>query len=163
MKAVLTLLDRALRSLLMLLMGVMVLVVSWQVVSRYLLASPSSWTEEVARFLLIWIGMLGAAYAFRTRMHIGLDLLPNGLTGVSSRRLHGFTQGVIILFALTVLVAGGGNLVLLTWELRQTSAALELPIAVVYSVIPLTGVLIVLYALAAFGQEPVADAGGDND
>ena len=34
--------------------------VSWQVISRYLLAAPSSWTEEVARFLMIWVTFLGA-------------------------------------------------------------------------------------------------------
>ncbi len=134
----------------MLLMSAMVLAVTWQVVSRYLLAAPSSWTEEVARFLLIWIGMLGTAYAFRTRLHIGLDLLPQRLTGAPARRLHRFTTGIIALFAAIVLLYGGGSLVLLTWELRQTSAALELPIAVVYSVIPLSGLLIFVYSIAAF-------------
>jgi TRAP-type C4-dicarboxylate transport system permease small subunit len=163
MKSVLTLLDRALRQVLMLLMTAMVLAVTWQVVSRYLLASPSSWTEEVARYLLIWIGMLGAAHAFRKRMHIGLDLLPRKLTGAAARRLHWFTIGVIILFALTVLVFGGGNLVLLTWELRQTSAALGLPISFVYSVIPLTGCIIVLYSLAALNDAPGPDVAGEVD
>jgi TRAP-type C4-dicarboxylate transport system permease small subunit len=140
----------------------MVLAVTWQVVSRYVLSSPSSWTEEVARFLLIWIGMLGAAYAFRTRMHIGLDLLPAKLSGRSARRLQQLSAGIILLFAVTVLIAGGGNLVLLTWELRQTSAALGLPIAFVYSVIPLTGVLVVLYSLAAVRSQPGIDPGTDH-
>jgi TRAP-type C4-dicarboxylate transport system permease small subunit len=53
-----------------------------------------------------------------------------------------------------VLVIGGGNLVMLTWELKQYSAVLGLPIAFVYSVIPITGVLICFYALAsAMGEE----------
>lgn len=143
------LLDHGVRWLLVLLMSVMVLAVTWQVVSRYVLASPSSWTEEVARFVLIWIGMLGAAYAFRTRMHIGLDLLPAKLTGAAARRLRRITAGLIMLFAVTVLIIGGGSLVHLTWELRQTSAALGLPIAFVYGVIPLSGVLITLYSAAA--------------
>jgi TRAP-type C4-dicarboxylate transport system permease small subunit len=163
MNSVLTLLDRALRWTLVILLSAMVLAVTWQVVSRYLLASPSSWTEEVARYLLIWIGMLGAAYAFRTRMHIGLDLLPKKLTGRSALRLHWFTLGAIMLFALIVLVYGGTSLVLLTWELRQTSAALELPISFVYSVIPLTGILIVLYSLAGFWAAPGPDAAGEID
>jgi TRAP-type C4-dicarboxylate transport system permease small subunit len=147
----------------MLLLATMVLAVTWQVVSRYLLASPSSWTEEVARYLLIWIGMLGAAHAFRNRLHIGLDLLPRKLTGLAARRLHWFTLGAIILFAVTVLVVGGGKLVLLTWQLRQTSAALGLPISFVYAVIPLTGSIIVLYSLAALGDAPGPDATGEVD
>lgn len=146
MKAVLAPVDRCLNWSLVSLMACMVLAVTWQVVSRYLFASASAWTEEVARFLLIWIGMLGGAYAFRTGMHIGLDLLPKKLTGIPARNLRWFTQAVIILFALAVLVIGGGRLVLLTWELRQYSAVLGLPIAVVYSVIPLTGILIILFS-----------------
>jgi len=55
----------------------------------------------------------------------------------------------VSVFAVAVLVIGGVSLVALTWELRQYSAVLGLPIAFVYSVIPIAGVLICLYALAA--------------
>ena len=51
-----------------------VTVVCWQVFSRFILRAPSSYTEELARFLLIWIGVLGASYAYRTKAHLGLDL-----------------------------------------------------------------------------------------
>ncbi|MDX1561375.1 MAG: TRAP transporter small permease [Gammaproteobacteria bacterium] len=156
MSAVSRLLDRILPNVLVLLLSAMVVAVTWQVVSRYLLASPSPWTEEVARFLLIWIGMLGAAYAFRTRMHIGLDLLPQKLTGVSAQLLRALTLGVVVLFAVTILIVGGLNLVLLTWELRQTSAALGLPVSIVYSVIPLSGLLIVFYSLAELSVAPTS-------
>ena len=142
-------LDQALKSFLMLLMVALVFAVSWQVVSRYVFSSPSSWTEEVARFLLIWIGLLGAAYAFRTKAHLGLDLLPNKLTGDSAKALSVFTLITIVLFAVTVLVVGGAKLVMLTWELKQYSAVLGLPIAFVYSVIPATGLLICVFAIAA--------------
>jgi len=157
MKRILTLLDKLLQWALIALMVGLVLAVSWQVVSRYLFASPSSWTEEVARFLLIWIGTLGAAYAFRTNMHIGLDLLPKKLNGAAARYLHWFTLATIIVFALAVLVTGGGKLVYLTWDLRQYSAVLGLPISIVYSVIPLTGVLVIVYSLAAITHVPDAE------
>lgn len=159
----LSILDRALRLALIVLMGAMVLAVTWQVVSRYLLASPSSWTEEFARYDLIWIGMLGTAYAFRTQVHIGLDLLPRKLKGRRARLLQWFTLLVIIIFAVAVLVIGGGNLMLLTWQLRQTSAALGLPIAAVYSVIPLTGVLVTIYSIAAWREPPAPVAALEAD
>jgi len=155
MRTSLSLLDRALKIALMLLMVLLVLSVTWQVVSRYLFAAPSSWTEEVARFVLIWIGTLGAAYAFRTNMHIGLDLLPKKLTGNAARNLRWLTLAVVILFASTVLVIGGGSLVNLTWDLKQYSAVLGLPIAFVYSVIPLTGLLICIYALVGLSEPQV--------
>ncbi|MFK7887164.1 MAG: TRAP transporter small permease [Gammaproteobacteria bacterium] len=154
MKTKLTLLDRTLEWTLVALMGVLVFAVLWQVASRYLFASPSSWTEEIARFLLIWIGMLGAAYAFRHNLHIGLDLLPQKLKGNAALNLHRFTQAVIILFAFCVLVVGGSSLVYLTWDLRQYSAVLRLPVSVLYSVIPLAGLLIIIFTLAAWSTPP---------
>jgi TRAP-type C4-dicarboxylate transport system permease small subunit len=165
MRRLIGLLDVALKNALVVLMVAMVAAVSWQVISRYVFSSPSSWTEEVARFLLIWIGVLGAAYAFRTGVHLGLDLLPKKLTGRSAELLKQFTAAAVVLFAATVLVVGGGSLVSLTWELRQYSAVLGLPIAIVYSVIPAAGVLICIYAVAAVtgaiavDSESAADSG----
>ena len=148
--------DMALRALLVVLVIALVASVAWQVLSRYLLSDPSPWTEELARFLLIWIGMLGASYAFREKAHLGLELLPGKLEGVPAALLRYFTLAVITLFAGTVLIAGGGNLVSLTWELRQYSAVLGMPIAWVYSVVPLTGVIVVFYCLVQ-ALEPVDD------
>jgi len=139
--------DTVLRTLLVVLVVALVSSVAWQVLSRYLLADPSPWTEELARFLLIWIGMLGASYAFRQKAHLGLELLPSKLKGKSATALRRFTLAVIALFAVAVLITGGSNLVSLTWELRQYSPVLGMPIAWVYSVVPLTGTLIVFYCI----------------
>ncbi len=140
------LLDKALIGLLASLMVVMVVSVVWQVLSRYLFVVPAAWTEELARFLLIWIGMLGAAFAYRNGSHLGLDLLPKKLQGKSRILLQRLTHLSCFLFAAIVLVVGGGSLVSITWELKQYSAAMGMPIAVVYSVIPASGLLICLFA-----------------
>lgn len=155
MKSLIRVIDTVLTKALILLMLALVGAVLWQVFSRYLFASPSSWTEEVARFLLIWISLLGAVYAFRTGMHLGLDVLPKKLSGRSARTLKVFTLVMVLMFSATVLLTGGANLVMLTWELRQYSAVLGLPMAFVYMVIPVSGTLICLYALAAFGDENI--------
>lgn len=155
MQKIAKILDAILKPALVLLMVALVSAVSWQVISRYVFSSPSSWTEEVARFLLIWIGVLGAAYAFRTGVHLGLDVLPKKLAGTPARVLKMFTLLMVLIFAVGVLVIGGGSLVSLTWELKQYSAVLGLPIAFVYSVIPVAGVLIVLYAIAAAMDDEV--------
>ena len=147
MQSLAKMVDNALRALLVLLVVVLVSSVAWQVLSRYLLENPSPWTEELARFLLIWISMLGASYAFRQNAHLGLELLPEKLEGRQATALRYFTLAVVVLFATTILIIGGFNLVSLTWELRQYSAVLGMPIAWVYSVVPLTGVLIVFYCL----------------
>ena len=149
MQKITNILDIVLKNILIILMVALVASVSWQVISRYGFSTPSSWTEEVARFLLIWIGVLGAAWAFRTGVHLGLDVLPKKLTGTPALILKVFTLLVIVGFSVAVLIIGGGSLVALTWELKQYSAVLGLPIAYVYSVIPTAGALICFYAIAA--------------
>ena len=147
-------LDKTLRFALAVLMSAMVASVVWQVLSRYLFVVPAAWTEELARFLLIWIGMLGAAYAYRQGSHLGVDLLANKLADIGKRRLHSVVHIVCLLFAASVLVVGGGSLVSMTWELKQYSAAMGLPIAYVYSVIPASGVLISLFAADSIARGP---------
>jgi TRAP-type C4-dicarboxylate transport system permease small subunit len=147
-------LDRILKLALAFLMTAMVTSVVWQVLSRYLFVVPAAWTEELARFLLIWIGMLGAAYAYRQGSHLGIDLLANKLAESGKQRLHSILHIVCLLFAASVLVVGGGSLVAMTWELKQFSAAMGLPIAYVYSVIPASGVLISLFATEAIANGP---------
>ena len=155
-----SILDRALAWVVVALVVSLVVSVLWQVVSRYLFAAPAAWTEELARFLLIWIAMLGGSYAYRRGSHIGLDLLPQALSGSAASRLALAIHCCCGLFAISVLVAGGSALVAMTWELRQYSAAIGLPIALVYVVIPASGVLICIYAiLGAIGS--LAPAGSD--
>ena len=155
MKKVTPILDAILSRVLVLLMFCLVGSVLWQVFSRYILSAPSSWTEELARFLLIWISLLGAAYAFRGGMHLALDLLPSKVTGKNADRLKNLTIFLIVLFSFTVLVVGGFGLVQLTWELKQYSAVLGLPMAYVYSVIPVSGLLICMYAVAAISDDSI--------
>lgn len=139
--------DRLLRFVLIALMSILVLSITWQVASRYLLRAPSSWTEELARFTLIWAGLLGAVYAYRTRAHVGIDILAQKLSRVGRRRLQVISGLCVITLAVPVIVIGGTNLVLITAQLKQTSAALGVEMAWVYAVIPLSGALFTLYAL----------------
>lgn len=139
-------LDHILAWILVLLMGVLVVDVVWQVTTRYLLGSASSFTEEVARFLLIWIGLLGAAYAYRKNLHLAFDYFTLKVTGKKKKLLGIFIHSLVALFCLLVLVIGGSSLVLLTWELNQVSAALQVRLAYVYSVLPLSGFLMMVYA-----------------
>lgn len=139
--------DRIIGSFLVVLMAIMLFAVLWQVFTRYIIGSASTFTEELARFLLIWIGLLGAAYASGQKMHLAIDLLPSQLTGRKKRILASIISIVIILFSATVLVAGGGQLVYTSYILGQTSAALQIPLAYVYAVIPLSGLLVIYYKI----------------
>ena len=140
-------LDRVLVVLLVALFAALVLMVVWQVWSRYALNSPSAFTEEAARYLMIWVSLLGASYVFRMRLHIGLDLLTRKLTGSNKRIAEVAALTAAVSFALLILLVGGARLVELTWSLDQVSAVLGIRMALVYLAIPLSGGFILLYAL----------------
>lgn len=134
-------------------MGVSVVNVLWQVFTRFALASPSSYTEELARYLLIWIGLLGAAYASAKGQHLAIDLLPRRLSGrKSGRTLAVVIELSVLSFAGVVLVGGGFHLVRLTLGLGQRSAALGIPMGWVYAALPLSGVLFVWFSARRIGD-----------
>lgn len=139
--------DTIIEWLLAIIMSAMVLNVLWQVLSRYVMSSPSSFSDELARFLLIWLGTLGAAYVAGLDKHLAIDLLPNSLKGNQKKQLVLFIHALIGIFGLVAMGIGGINLVWLSYKLGQVSTALGLPLAVVYSIIPISGILIVFYAI----------------
>ncbi len=141
--------DKSLSWFLILLMSIMVATVSWQVATRYILNSPSSYTEELATYLLIWISLLGAAYALRLRAHLGIDILVRRFRAQRRRSMQVFAYGTVIVFSLIALIFGGGWLVYVTLDLNQLSAAFQVPIGYVYTVIPLSGLITIYYSAVA--------------
>jgi len=127
------------------LMTLMTLDVLWGVFTRYVMGSQASWSEELARFLLIWIGMLGTAYASGARMHLSIDLLGPSLAPTDQKRLQWIITAFILFFVITVMIIGGSRLIYITGKLGQSSAALGIPMTLVYSVVPISGLLILLY------------------
>jgi TRAP-type C4-dicarboxylate transport system permease small subunit len=139
--------DKVLESFLVIIMGGLVLDVLWQVISRYLLKSPSSFTDELARFLLIWVGILGAAYAAGKKMHLAIDIIVSKFNKKNRIIIYNLINFVITLFAFFVMVIGGSNLMYILLKLGNTSPALSIPIGYIYSVIPLSGILIIYYSI----------------
>lgn len=139
--------DKFLAFVLILTMTLLVIDVVWQVLARYIVKSPSSFTDELARFLLIWVGLLGSAYALGKKKHLAIDLLPSKLSGKPKRALNVFISVLVISFAFLVLVVGGIRLVYITFTLNQISPALGIPVAYVYLVLPFSGILMILYGL----------------
>ena len=141
------LITKILEKFLIVLMATIVLDVTWQIITRFILKNPSSFTEELAGFLLIWIGLLGASYALRTRAHLGIDILTSKLQGTKRRiseiTIYSFVAG----FSLFILVIGGLRLVNLTFTLKQISPAMGIPMGYVYIVLPLTGTLMIYYSV----------------
>lgn len=149
MKTFRHILDRTLERVLVVLMILMVLNVLWQVFTRFVLGSPATFTEELARYILIWVGMLGAAYVAGKKMHLSIDFFTGKLQGKVKYWSDICIQTCIFLFGLFGMVVGGVYLVYLTLLLEQTSAALRIPLGYVYIATPVSGLLIMYYAAAA--------------
>ncbi len=146
-------LDSVIRWALIVLMALMTLNVLWQVFTRFILQDPSSYTEELARYTLIWLGVLGAGYVAGQKMHLAIDLLSLKLKSVNRSWLEIIIQLFIFLFSLFALVIGGFNLVNITLSLNQISAALQIPLGYVYTVLPLSGLIMMFYSLCFIIEE----------
>lgn len=140
-------LNKILEALLILIMSVLVIDVLWQVAARYLMSNPSSFTDEIAGFLLIWVGLLGAAYVAGRNEHLAIDILLQKTRESRRRNLELVIYLSVFVFALTVMVIGGSWLVYSRFILDVRSAALQLPLGYVYIVLPLSGSLIMYYSI----------------
>lgn len=140
--------DKILANALIIIMSVMVINVLWQVFTRFIVGTPSSFTDELARYLMIWLGILGAAYVSGRNMHVAIDVLPLRSSNETQKKLKLIVYSLIILFAFFAMVMGGLRLVYITYILDQYSPALRLPLAVVYFAIPLSGILIIFYKVS---------------
>jgi TRAP-type C4-dicarboxylate transport system permease small subunit len=145
-------LDQLIAHLLVILMALMVLNVTWQVTSRYVFKDPSSFTDELSRYMLIWVGMLGAAYVAGKNEHLAIDIILTSLKEKLQKKVLVLVSLLVMAFAITVMVIGGSNLVYITFILGQKSATLQIPLAYVYGIIPFSGILVVYYQIFAIVQ-----------
>lgn len=146
MKKIINWLDEYMEiSVCIVLMSVMTLVIFVQVIMRYVFDSSLSWSEELARYLFIWLIYLGISYGSKIMKHIkidaGLKIFPEKM------RPYIVILGDIIFLAFAIyIMVTGWRLVLLQIKLTKTSPALKLPLQYVYAA-PMVG-----FALTAFRQ-----------
>ena len=102
---------------------------------------------RLAGFLLIWTGLLGAAYVAGKNEHLAIDILFQKTRESRKKPLELLINLIVFLFALFVMGIGGTWLVYTRFALDVKSAALELPLGYVYTAVPLSGILIMYYSL----------------
>ena len=136
-----------LEKVLIVIFALLVLDVLFQVFSRYILGTSFTWTEEFARFSLIWLTILGAAYLNGKREHLSMDFLYQKFSESNKRKASILIEVLIFLFALIVMVVGGFNLVYTTLHLEQLSGTLRIPLGYIYAIMPFSGLLIMCYSL----------------
>ncbi len=152
MKQLKLILDKILEVLLMISVAVLVLDVLWQVFTRFIMRSPSKWTEEMATFLLIWVALLGGAVALGRGAHLGIDYFVSKLPQRTRIGTEVFVFICIALFSALVMVYGGIDLVKTIFDLGQISPALKLKMGYVYLAVPISGSFMVLYSLLGLSE-----------
>ena len=139
--------NKILEVFLIIVFALLVIDVLWQVFSRYFLNRSFSFTEEFARFALIWLSILGAVYLNAKREHLSMDFLYAKFSPKTKVKAAFLIEILIFLFALIVMVIGGSNLVYITLHLEQLSGTLRIPLGYVYAVFPFSGILIMFFSV----------------
>ena len=143
-------LSRILGGFIGLLVGLMVIIVFSNVIARYFLNSSLAWSEEISRFMLIWLAFLGAYLAFVKNEHLGLDLvvfLPPKLA-IVIRTL----ASILVIVAVGIILYGGWTVTSFTIQSGWTSPALSIPYGYVYVVVPFCAALIFLQSIIRTGR-----------
>ena len=142
MKKLESILDKTMSSIMSLVMLVLIIFGTWQIFSRWILGDPSTFTDELLRYLLIWAGMIGAAYCFFHDKHIKLTLLTSRLKGKALLAFNIIGEIVVIVFVVYVYIYGGIQMV--TQNVNQLTAVMRLPMSMIYACLPVSGVFVIL-------------------
>lgn len=145
MKKIVKPLNRLIEYLLMVLVTVMVISCVWQVLSRYVFGQASAQTEELMRYAIIWVSVIGGAYVYGEKGHLAITFLADKMNQALARIIGVFIDGIILIFSATVLIYGGYQIVSQT--MIQISPGMGLPIGYVYLALPISGVMFILYAI----------------
>ncbi|WP_300370827.1 TRAP transporter small permease [Brachyspira sp.] len=137
--------DKCLFILLFFIVSSILVCICLQVFSRYLLKHPFVFTEELVRFLLIWLGLFGASYTFGRKGHIALTLILDKFKGNLKKIVNILINILVLIFSVLVLTIGGFKLILITKT--QLSSVLTIPIWWVYIVAPISGIITTFYQL----------------
>ena len=133
--------QNLLKWVLFLIMGTMTAVVLLGVLFRYVLEAPLPWSEELARYLMVWGASLGASVAFKEGSHIAVSMLVDRLHGLSGEIILKVTQIIVFIFMAIVMVEG---FILAVKVSSQESPAMEISMTWPYLSIPIGCLFIVL-------------------
>lgn len=122
---------------------VMVILTCWQVITRYLLHNPSTWSEELVGYLFAWASLLGASIVTQERGHMNIPILVEHLGKKGQKILNCLGEVIAFLFSAVILVFGGVQIVSLA--MGQMTSSLGVPIGVFYIVLPLCGILNMIF------------------
>ncbi|MDF7808262.1 TRAP transporter small permease [Pontiellaceae bacterium B12219] len=154
-------LTSVLNLMLMIAVALLVVDVVWGVFSRYVLGEQTKWTEELARFLLIWISLLGGAVAFGTKAHLGVDYFMGKFHPEAQKYMAVVTHIIVLFFAISIFVYGGSRVVSDALTMEQMTPALGWKMGYVYLALPISGIFMVMYTIENLIETLLGGCGED--
>jgi TRAP-type C4-dicarboxylate transport system permease small subunit len=135
--------NRVLEAVCAIIFAFITLVGSYQIITRYVFNSPSTKSEELLTYSFTWLALLAAALVFGKREHMAMTFLSDKLSDRAHLILSIINEAIVMIFAVLVLIFGGISITQLT--ATQTTASLGVSMSLIYSVLPVSGVLIIIY------------------
>ena len=117
---------------------------SYQIITRYFFNRPSTVSEELLTYSFTWMSLLASAYVFGKRDHMRMGFMADKLTGNFRKYLEIIIDLLSFSFAAVVMVYGGCSITKLT--MIQTTASLRVPMGYIYVMVPVSGILIMIFA-----------------
>jgi len=140
-----SILDKSLAAICALLLAFMTLLATYQVITRYAFKTPSTMSEDMLSFSFVWVSLLGTALVFGQKDHMRLSIIPDKLKGAGGLALSIFTELLIMVIAVIVFLFGGKAFVGV--GAIQASPTLNITLDWVYMILPISGILIIIYNL----------------
>jgi len=137
-------LEKSLSFLIVVLISLMVIFIFSQVIARFILNMPLSWTEEISRHIMIWMAFIATSVAYRHGAHLSIDLLATSLKPKARLVLRIFFLLIIIGF-LIFMVRYGIELTQKTFN--QSSSSLGYRMSYVYLSVPSSGIIMIIFSI----------------
>ena len=138
-------LNTVLNSACALILAAMVAIGTYQIVTRFIFRSPSTVSEELLTYSFTWMALLATAYVFGKMDHMRMGFMADKFSEAGRKILSIIAEILIMLLAGSVMIYGGFSIMKLT--MTQSTASLGIPMGVVYTIIPISGILIVIYSV----------------
>ncbi|GAA0741178.1 TRAP transporter small permease [Clostridium oceanicum] len=124
---------------------------TYQIITRYVFNSPSTISEELLTFSFTWLALLASALVFGKRDHMRMEFVANLFKGKGAVMLSIFSELMILIFAVIVLIYGGTQITKLTT--MQITASLGVKMSYIYVIVPISGCLTALYSVINIFEE----------
>lgn len=136
---------RVLGTVMIILFALMTIIGTYQIVTRYCFNRPSTMSEELLTYSFTWMALLASAYVFGKRDHMRMGFLADQVSGPARKLLEVASDIMTFLLAGVVMLYGGSAITKLT--MIQKTASLQVPMAYIYMMVPISGVLIMIFSI----------------